>query len=287
MQCLPVQPPFDIEAGDGKDLGTDDAIVRSGDLTRFSWNVSASAEQPLADSFATAIFEQTIVLGPDAVANFTGVPAVCERNSPRNKIVAYAGDSDKVGAVIKGGAAPPSGTTKVVMSCVLGANLRDAVTLENSVWASPDSVNGSKFSTSTRIYAVDPNGVVTAQPDGPIKTGPIEITSVPRYDLHKGTSFSSGWGNFTVDGKVITARTVLYPILISTDRKVGIEGFEQPVTFTEDFFAKAGGDTGPTSLQDRTTLPLILWLSEYQCQKLTVQMVSLTTVGEVSPTTTK
>lgn len=170
------------EPWDDLDQSAADALVRSGDVTKFTWNVTAGAEEPLADSFKSTVLEQTILLGEGAVANFTGIPATCSGAGTKSEIRAFAGTTDVVGTPIEPRTVPPVGTTHVSLSCNLGqiGLSTSAILLDTSIWASPNSVNGAEFTSMTRVYGVNPAGIATAQPSGPVETGPIEIVSMPR-----------------------------------------------------------------------------------------------------------
>lgn len=252
--------PWDQQAGDGYDQTASDSLVRSGDVTKFTWSVTASAEEALADAFSAAVLEQTILLGDGAVANFAGIPATCSGTAPANEIRAFAGAADTVGTPIAARTTPPAGTTHLALSCNIGevGISTSAILLDTSIWASPNSANGSEFTSTARVYGVTSNGVATAQPEGPVTVGPIKITSMPRYDLAKHAPFSSAWAFQTINGERIAGRQFYYPVTISTDRQEGTEAFQQPVTFTEDFWAQGDGENGTgTGLLDNFEYHLI------------------------------
>ncbi|MHA3724095.1 DUF7927 domain-containing protein [Leucobacter sp. HY1910] len=246
--------PWDSKNGPGSDTGTDNDVVRSGDVTSFTWSITANATEALADAFTSAVFEQTIELSDGAVANFTNVPMVCDGTAPASEIRAFSSPNDTVGTPIEKRTAPPAGTTHVTLTCNLGeVGIATAATLlDTAVWASPDSVNGSTFTSVTRVYGVNAAGVATARPDGPVAVGPIEITSKPRYDLAKHAPFSSTWTFRTINGEKVPGRQIYYPITISTDRKQGVEAFQQPVTATEDFWAQLDrkAEVGTSAVKD-------------------------------------
>lgn len=216
----------------GFDSGSTNTVVRSADIVAFNWTLTVENEDgSLGHSFEDAIFEQTIVLNDGALANFASIPAVCRTGS---QIVAHPS-----GTVIAAKADPPAGTTSITLSCVLGemgnAPAPTAYILGTQVQPSAKSPNGSSFETESRFYAVDANGAATAQPtDGP-EVPPIDITSAPRYDVEKINGDASGNYAGTRNGEPGTYS--YYTVQISTDRKVGVEAFQQPITMEESFWA--------------------------------------------------
>lgn len=227
-------PTFDADdSEDGNDSGTDNARVRSADIVSFNWSLSASTEDgSLGNKFADAVFEQTITLNGGALANFASIPAVCD--SVKSSIVAQPGN-----VVLAAKADPPAGTTSVTLTCVLGemgvAPAPSAILLGTQVQPSAKSPNGSSFDTDSRFYAVDANGAATAQPAAGPEVPPIEITSAPRYDVEKinGDAAGNYLGNYNGEAGTYS----YYTVQISTDRKVGVEAFAQPITMQESFWA--------------------------------------------------
>lgn len=227
-------PPFDADDSEpGQDSGTANARVRSADIVTFNWSLTAVSEDAsLGDTFADAIFEQTISLDDGAVANFASLPAVCEAGS---QIVA-----NPSGAVIAAASTPPAGTTSVTLTCVLGemgvAPAPSALLLATQVQPSASSPNGSTFETTSRFYAVDGNGAATARPADDVEAPPIEITGAPRYDIEKIPGVVTS-GSRIIDGELVYGRLMNYTIQISTDRLIGVEAFDQPITVEDTLFA--------------------------------------------------
>lgn len=230
-------PTFDADDSQpGWDSGTANTRVRSADIVAFNWSLTAESEDgSLGSSFTDAVFEQTIHLVDGAVANFSGIPAVCLAGS---QIVAQTPGGP---VVIQPKADPPAGTTSVTLSCVLGemgvAPAPSAIILSTLVQPSAKSPNGSSFETSSRFYAVDENDTATAQPAPGPSVPPIEITSAPRYDVEKNPGGSNYIGTMTIGGENVTGLYTYYNIQISTDRKVGVEAFQQPLSIEESFWA--------------------------------------------------
>lgn len=228
-------PTFDADdAEPGHDSGTTNTRVRSADIVAFNWSLTAESEDgSLGSSFENAVFEQTIHLVDGAVANFAGIPAICEAGS---QIVAQPS-----GTVIAAKTDPPAGTTSVTLSCVLGemgvAPAPSAVILSTLVQPSAKSPNGSSFETSSRFYGVDSAGAATAQPAPGPDVPPIDITAAPRYDVEKHPGGSNYIGSMTIGGESVTGLWTYYNIQISTDRKVGVEAFQQPISIEESFWA--------------------------------------------------
>lgn len=225
----------------GMDSGQDNARVRSSDIVTFNWSLTAESEDgSLGKSFSDAVFEQTITLKDGAVANFAGIPAVCD--SVKSTIVAQPS-----GTVISAKTDPPAGTESVTLSCVLGEMGEDSSVklLTTQVQPSAASANGSTFETSSRFYAVDGNGAATAQPGVGPAVPPIEITATPRYDVEK-IEGTGGWTNATINGETTYGYVKYYVIQISTDRTTGIEAFQQPITLEESLWATrtVGGPGG-------------------------------------------
>ncbi|MBC9943181.1 DUF11 domain-containing protein [Leucobacter sp. cx-328] len=227
--------PFDADDSEpGQDAGDGNNRVRTSDVINHSWSITASAEQDLGSSF-DAWFEQELVLEPGAVATFGQMPNSCGTGS---EILALPS-----GDVLQPRQDPPSGTTSVVLKCNLGATSVDKANhqLDTQVFVSGSSENGATFTTNVRTYGADENGVTTARPDGPHEFGPFEITAAPRYDIEKQRPWVWQLGTKTVDvnGTPTEMRgyEVSYSINITTDRTVGNEAFEQPVTFEDALWA--------------------------------------------------
>lgn len=226
------------DAGDtepGHDDSTSNTKVRSADVVAFNWSLTAESEDgSLGDTFADAIFEQTITLNGGAVANFASIPAICDQ--VKSRIVAQPS-----GTAIAAKATPPAGTTSLTLTCVLGEMGVDpapsAYILSTQVQPSSLSPNGSSFDTTSRFYAVDAGGTATAQPAAGPEVPPIEITAAPRYDVEKipGTQ-----GNMTMMLNGVPTPGIYhnYTVQISTDRKVGVEAFAQPLTLEESFWGQ-------------------------------------------------
>ena len=231
--------PFDLTGGaPGLDTGKDNDIVRSSDVVAFEWSITAKSEEPLADSFTDAVFEQTINLGPGAVANFTRIPASCDAS--KSEIRAFGGTNPPGGTKIDPLKDPLPGTTSVVLTCNLGQmgdDRNSILPFPTNILPSAASVNGSEFTTDARMYGVDPNGAATARPGDAEQIGPIEITSTPRYDIEKHQGSIGNYGYSTVNGVNTYGMYAYYTIQISTDRKVGVEAFQQPITIEESFWA--------------------------------------------------
>lgn len=227
--------PFDANDSEpGNDSGMANDRVRSADIVSFNWSLTVAAEDSLAANFSDAVFEQTIVLGEGAVANFASRPAICD--AAKSSIVAQPS-----GAVIQPGATPPAGTTSVTLSCHLGSMGEDraAILLPTLVQPLASSENGSTFTTTSRAYGVDAAGAATAQPSTGVDSPPIEITAAPRYDVEKINGDAGGgyYGYQNIEGVQTYGMYAYYTVQISTDRKVGTESFQQPITMEESLWA--------------------------------------------------
>lgn len=223
----------------GRDSGQDNARVRSSDIVAFNWSLTSESEDgSLGETFTGAVFEQTITLVDGAVANFASLPAVCD--SVKSSIVALPS-----GTSIAPRVDPPTGTTSVVLSCVLGEMGSETKIMTTQVQPSAKSPNGSSFETSSRFIGVDGNGATTAQPDQGPAVPPIEITATPRYDVEK-IQGSVGWTSQNVNGVPTYGMYAYYGIQIATDRQTGVEAFQQPIELEESFWANrtVGGPGG-------------------------------------------
>lgn len=235
-------PTFDADDSQpGNDSGTTNTRVRSADIVAFNWSLTAESEDgSLGSKFENAVFEQTITLKDGAVANFAGIPAVCLAGST---IVAQPS-----GTAIQPKTDPPTGTTSVTLSCVLGemgvAPAPSAIILSTLVQPSAKSPNGSSFETSSRFTGVDAGGTATAQPAAGPEVPPIDITAAPRYDLEKSGPSAGYYGTQVIDGQNVAGQFAYYTIQISTDRQVGVEAFQQPLKIEESFWANRSV-TGP------------------------------------------
>lgn len=230
--------PFDSGCpADGRDCAIDDQTVRSGDTVTFTWAVTASSQQDLSPGLSAVVLEQTLDLHDGAIANFSRIPARCKPTGgggadPASVIV------DQDGNVIPEGEMPPTGTTSVTLRCNLGewSQTGDAVTLQPVVKVSPTSPNGSTFTTTANVYAVDPSGSPTAVPAEPEQFGPIDITSVPQYELDKKGFFNLDAGTRDIGEGPELGYYTYAVVQVKTNRAVGVEAMELPATFTEDIF---------------------------------------------------
>lgn len=237
--------PFDATDGDGQDSSDSNGTVRSGDLINYDWNLSFSSSESLGATTSNAVFEQRLDLSDGAVANFDTIPGVCKgTGSPTSQIIALPSNT-----VVAPRTAPPSGTTSVVLTCNLGpvGQGTSAILPSTGVWTSPTSTNGGKVATVARAYGVDARGAATIAPSSEIKQGPVTITSAPRYDIAKTALTGPVFGSFSVNGQVVPGQTVDYQITIAADRKVGVEAFTNPVTFTDSIYGQYanGQSNGP------------------------------------------
>ena len=231
--------PFDAnDSEDGFDSGMANNRVRTSDVINHTWSVTVNAETDL-NSDANIWFEQELKLEPGAVATFGEMPSSCVAGS---KIVAQPS-----GAELQPRQTPPSGTTSVTLVCNLGlmGDSKGVNLLDTQVFVSADSSNGATFTTNVRTYGATENGVTTARPDGPNEFGPFEITAAPRYDIEKnGKNGGFTYGGFAyreIDGKQVLGKDIYYNVLISTDRKTGVEAFQQPVHFEEALWGQYKG----------------------------------------------
>lgn len=237
--------PFDSGNGDGQDSSDSNNRVRSGDLISYDWNLSFNSPESLGTKTTNAVFEQKLELSAGAVANFDVMPAVCQGTGyPTSQIVAYPS-----GKVVPVRTAPPAGTTSVVLTCNLGpvgSDIKSPLP-STSVWVSPQSSNGGQISTVTRAYGVDPNGAATIRTSSEIRQGPITVTSAPRYDLEKTALTGPVFGSYDVGQGTVPGQTIDYQVTIAADRKVGVEAFTTPVTFTDSIFGQYanGSSNGP------------------------------------------
>lgn len=226
--------PFDsADTEDGWDSGPANSRVRTSDTVNYNWSVTLASQEALATKTASAVFEQTLTLTDGAMVNFNRIPARCSGTSPASSIIAYPS-----GTSLSGREVPPAGTTSVVLTCNLGAVGQDvsAIILPTSVFVSNSSPNGSSYSTEARVYAVDSAGTATAQPDGGVKNGPVDITAAPRFDVEKNLG-GAGTGSFlTPSGERLAGTYIYYNVQIAADRQTGVEAFKLPITLTEDFY---------------------------------------------------
>ena len=248
--------PFDANDSEpGNDSGMANDRVRSADIVSFNWSLTADSEESLGDSFTDVVFEQTIEMEPGAVVNFANRPAVCD--PVKSTIVAQPS-----GSTIQAGTTPPAGTTSVTLSCYLGAMGEDKASylFPTSVQPMATSENGSTFTTTSRAYAVDPTGTATAQPSAGVDSPPIEITAAPRYDVEKINGDAAGgyYGNQTINGVQTYGMYSYYTVQISTDRTVGVEAFQQPITMQESFWAVRSVE-GPNGEEVGTPITDLKW----------------------------
>lgn len=230
--------PFDtVCPDDGKDCSPNDLVVRSADTVTFTWAVTASSLDDLADTAGAVMLSQTLTLVDGAIANFVRIPARCKPAggggaAPASVIV------DQDGTVIPEGAMPPAGTTSVTLHCNLGtwSQTGNAVTLQPVVKISSESPNGSSFTATAVATAVDEAGAPTAVPSGTRDYGPVDITSAPAYELEKKGFFNqdAGYGDI---GRGVEPGWFTYAVIqVKTNRVVGVEALQQPITVTEDVF---------------------------------------------------
>ncbi|MEV8251652.1 hypothetical protein AB0O87_12115 [Microbacterium sp. NPDC076768] len=222
--------PWDADSSQpGNDSTAADGTVRTADIVRYNWSLTAAASASVGGTLSDVFFEQTISLGSDARANFASVPAACAGGT----IVAYPSG---VSILPKGD--PPSGTTQVVLTCNIGA-MGDATAvrlLPTSVQVSSNSTNGSTFEVTARAYATNTQGVAIAQPSATVSNGPIEITAAPSYDIEKFSGRDNYNGTHTIDGVDVAGLYSYYTIQISTDRVVGVEGLSQPIRVEDSYW---------------------------------------------------
>ncbi len=241
--------PFDtVCPSAGNDCVIDDDVVRTADLVTFTWAVAGSSLDDLAENLDAVILEQTLELHDGALANFVRIPARCKPAggggaSPVSVIV------DQNGTVIPEGQPAPAGTTSVTLRCNLGewTQTGDAVTIQPVVKISAESPNGSTFDSIARAYAVDPAAptVPTAVQTEEYPYGPIEITAAPAYELEKKGFWNQDATTMDI-GRGPEFGYVTYAVIqVKTNRRVGVEAFQQPATFTEDIFSFLGDGTTP------------------------------------------
>lgn len=241
--------PFDAVCPEaGSDCEPGDDVVRSTDLVTFTWAVSGSSLDDLSPNLEAVVLEQTLVLNDGANANFLRIPARCKPSggggaSPASVVV------DQDGTVIPEGEPAPLGTTAVTLRCNLGewTQTGDAVLLQPIVKISAQSPNGSTFDTIARAYAVDPTAtdVPTAVESVEYPYGPIEITSVPAYELEKSGFFEQLETTRDVGRGDEFGYATYAVIQVKTNRSTGIEAIQQPVTITEDVFSFLGDGVTP------------------------------------------
>ncbi len=230
--------PFDSGCPEaGHDCSADDTTVRSADLVTFTWAVTASSLDDLSPTLTAVILEQRLELVGGAIANFARIPARCKPTAgggadPASVIV------DQDGNVIAEGEMPPAGTTSVTLKCNLGtwSQTGDAVTLQPVVRVSAESPNGSTFTTTAGVYAVDANSVPTAVPADTESFGPVDITAAPAYELEKKGFFNQDPGYYDIGRGSEPGWWTYAVIQVKTNRKVGVEALAQPITITEDVF---------------------------------------------------
>ena len=223
----------------GFDSGKSNSRIRTGDVIDFNWSITGNQEtdpDPGVDTNYNAWFEQTIQLAPGAVATF-GKMDEC---LPGSTITALPS-----GATLMPRQDPPAGTTSVVLSCNLGlmGDVLGQKTLPTQIFVSSNSENGATFTTSVRTWGQDANGVTTARPDGPSEFGPFEITAAPRYDIEKQRPWVWSLSQKDVNGVSRFGWEISYSIQISTDRKVGVEAAQQPITFEDSMWALTNDGT--------------------------------------------
>ncbi|MBK0422128.1 DUF11 domain-containing protein [Leucobacter sp. CSA2] len=214
----------------GHDAGPANDRIRSGDLITFDWSVTASEEVDLGGSF-TGWFEQTIVLGEGAVANFGEVPNECGANSTIT--------AQPSGKRLPARVDPPAGTTSVVLACELGAmsEAQPNHLLPTQIFVSGSSANGAKLSTDVRSYGVAADGTATARPAKPQHYGDFVITAAPAYDLEKQRPSVRPLGQKDINGQKKYGWEVVYSVQIAAERNVGVEGLRDPVTFEDSLWA--------------------------------------------------
>ena len=139
---------------------------------------------------------------------------------------------------------PPAGTTSVVLKCNVGlmGAAKDAVILDTQVFVSANSTNGATFTENVRTYGATDAGVTTARPDGPHQFGPFEITAAPRYDIAKTGTFQYGGFSYReINGQQVLGKYLYYNVTVATDRKTGVEAFQQPVKFEDSLWGQYVG----------------------------------------------
>ncbi len=235
-------PTFDTTncAQPGYDCASQNMVVRTADTVTYTLAVTASSSTSSSPTLSNVVVEQTVTFIDGASGNFERIPARCTPgggggSTPPSQIVAMPS-----GTVIAGGSTPPAGTTSIVLRCNLGtwSQTGSAVTFQPVFKPYTTSPNGSSLQMSARTYAVDAGNVPTAVPDGPVEYGPIDITAAPRYDLSKRGFFNADSVRRDI-GNGLEAGYITYVVIaISSDRAVGVEALQQPITITEDVVAQ-------------------------------------------------
>ncbi len=259
--------PWDPDAEAGADTGQTNYRVRTADTVSYNWALSLQSQESLADSTANVVFEQTIYPADGAVINFAQIPSELEicsgTGEPANSIIAYDAAGDSLGE-IEPRVDPPAGTAWITLTCNLGemgtgADLDQGRTIPTTVFVSANSPNGASFTTDARSYAVDADGAATAQPDGPVEHGPIDITATPRYDLEKWGWYGGGKIVRTIDGEQVVGSLYYTALTIATDRQTGVEALDQPIVFTDHMWAEYTSSTDVAGASTGDVVPNFEW----------------------------
>ena len=223
--------PFDVGCpGPGLDCAKDDDVVRSNDLVTFNLGVQATN---LATGGAVDDVIVEIKLNPtgDADLGFvsssaTGLPTPCIGNGPPDSVIT----EDPVTGV-------------VTLACNIGPLGNGLALLPISVLPSGSSPNGSSFTWDVQTYSAADQAI----PSDVLPGGPIDIVSVPKFDLTKNNDASNPFNSLVpfaalqnrvneVTGETELGKTHSYDVSIvlpaGTDNR-GIESLGDSFTFTD------------------------------------------------------
>ncbi|MEZ5536233.1 MAG: SdrD B-like domain-containing protein [Thiolinea sp.] len=237
---------------EGEDCGGGNGVVRTQDVVSHVWSVTADNYDPGAPNLTDVVIEQTIKpSGTTAYAqtldkaeiSFEAIPVVC---------MPIAG----------GGINPPSeiidnGDGSWTLRCNLGEFTEgQQKSFTATVKISGQSLNGSEYISSQRVYSWDADGNPNAVEATYADVGPIKISAQPAYDLVRSISPTQGFYNRDVvyramkdldgDGALDTEPGYQFYGLIrlAAARKTGIEAIQQPYTFQDVYSATALSESG-------------------------------------------
>ncbi len=156
----------------GDDCADNDTRIRTADLIQYSWSIAASNIALGDPDLASVILQQTITPGAGAIIKFDRIPTICLA-PPQG-----TGGTDPLSSITNN----PDGSSTLL--CNLGSmGNGDQLSFSVPVRPMTSSVNGSTFTTSQHIYALNNAGDKIVPDVAYIDSNNYEISSAPAFDL--------------------------------------------------------------------------------------------------------
>ena len=231
-------PPFSVTANcldPGDDCSDEDERVRSNDLVSFTWSIVANGFSPLDPQFHAVVFEQTLVPQDGASLRIEELPLTCQ--------------APPMGT---GGANPQSSITEhsdgsISLLCNIGS-MGNGSQVSFAVPVRPlgGSPNGSFFTTTQKVYALDSEGARVTPDFEYVNSTNYHVSAAPawdligdRVDLHEAgvATEDLGTGRGEEEGLVIWTTAHL---AVDADRLgKGVSSLQSMFDFDSKLYAKA------------------------------------------------